>query len=160
MLFGSTSTTFSKDHVNVSKLTYTYKEDALLNDGKPSQICISDLDSDGKVFLKLFELTKDGNYIDVNSYREKDGVPSIDTVSLEQIEQMSYESYGLSPNQKTLEHFKSMAKSNSTVPKQANLITKKIENDIQKGIRIGRNPEKNISPEIQHSQNPFDDISL
>lgn len=160
MLFGSTSTTFSKDHVNVSKLTYTYKEGALLNDGKPSQICISDLDSDGKVFLKLFELTKDGNYIDVNSYREKDGVPSIDTVSLEQIEQMAYESYGLSPNQKTLEHFKSMAKSNSTVPKQANLITKKIENDIQKGIRIGRNPEKNISPEIQHSQNPFDDISL
>lgn len=73
---------------------------------------------------------------------------------------MAYESYGLSPNQKTLEHFKSMAKSNSTVPKQTNLITKKIENDIQKGIKIGRNPEKNISPDIQHSQDPFDDVPL
>lgn len=160
LLFGSTVTQFRKNTVNVSSLQYTYTEEALLNDGKPSQIWITDLDSKGKESLKLFELTKDGNYIDVCSYHEKDGVPSIDTVSLEQIEQLAYESYGLSPNSKTLEHFKSMAKSETTVPKQTDLIAKKLENDIQKGIKIGKTPQKNISPNIQHSQDSFDDIPL
>ncbi len=73
---------------------------------------------------------------------------------------MAYEDYGLCPNPKTLERFKSMAKSTSPVPKQTDLITKKIENDMQKGIKIGRNPEKNITPDIQPSQNPFDDIPI
>lgn len=71
---------------------------------------------------------------------------------------MAYENYGLSPNQKTLERFKSMAKSTSPVPKQTDLITKKLENDIQKGIKIGRNPEKNVSHDIPASQNSFDNI--
>lgn len=159
-VLGSTKTMFSKDKINSSSLRYTYKEEALLNDGKPSQIWIDDLDSDGKVSLKLFELTKDGNYIDVSSYHERDGVPSIDIVSLEEIEKMAHEKYDLHPNPKMLEHFKSMAKSDSLVPKQTDLITKKIENDIQKGIKIGKNPEKNISPDIQTTKNSFDDIPI
>lgn len=71
---------------------------------------------------------------------------------------MAYENYGLCPNQKTLECFKSMAKSTSPVPKQTDLLTKKLENDIKKGIKIGRNPEKDISHDIPSSQNSFDDI--
>lgn len=148
-VLGTTETRIKDDMVKSTSLNYTYKEEALIQDGKPSQVWIKDLDSEGHVKLKLFELTKDGRYIDVSSYNEKNGVPQFDMYDLEEIESMIQEEYGLEKDPKMLQHFQKMARTKSFIPKQADLISRKVETDRQKGNKIGKENKKDSEKNIE-----------